>query len=44
MQCGGHQYPFSPKFFRKITYIGTLSELAFQVPLTQIDVPPAVYQ
>ncbi|KAI0260222.1 hypothetical protein BC834DRAFT_901746 [Gloeopeniophorella convolvens] len=34
----------SPKFFRKITYVGTLTELAFQVPLTQIDVPPAVYQ
>jgi hypothetical protein len=34
----------SPKFFRKITYITTLSALAFQVPLTQIDVPPAVYQ
>ncbi|KAI0056573.1 Rho GTPase activation protein [Artomyces pyxidatus] len=34
----------SPKFFRKITYIDTLSELACHVPLTQIDVPPAVYQ
>ncbi|KAH9986621.1 hypothetical protein BJV77DRAFT_1145577 [Russula vinacea] len=34
----------SPKFFRKITYVTSLSELAFQVPLTQIDVPPAVYQ
>ncbi|KAI0304322.1 hypothetical protein B0F90DRAFT_1625846 [Multifurca ochricompacta] len=34
----------SPKFFRKITYIATLTELAFQVPLTQIDVPPAVYE
>ncbi|KAJ3743312.1 Rho GTPase activation protein, partial [Lentinula raphanica] len=34
----------SPKFFRKITYIDTLSELACYVPLTQIDVPPAVYQ
>ncbi|KAJ3819677.1 Rho GTPase activation protein [Lentinula raphanica] len=34
----------SPKFFRKITYINTLSELACYVPLTQIDVPPAVYQ
>ncbi|KAI0315610.1 hypothetical protein OF83DRAFT_1131219 [Amylostereum chailletii] len=33
-----------PKFFRKITYIDTLSELAYHVPLTQIDVPPAVYQ
>ncbi|PFH48610.1 hypothetical protein AMATHDRAFT_149485, partial [Amanita thiersii Skay4041] len=34
----------SPKFFRKITYIQTLSELAFHVPLTQIDIHPAVYQ
>ncbi|KAH8096615.1 Rho GTPase activation protein [Cristinia sonorae] len=34
----------SPKFFRKITYIDTLSELAYHVPLTQIDIPPAVYQ
>ncbi|KAI0248596.1 Rho GTPase activation protein [Lactifluus subvellereus] len=34
----------SPKFFRKIMYIAALSELAFQVPLTQIDVPPAVYR
>ena len=34
----------SPKFFRKISYIDTLSELAHQVPLTQIDIPPSVYQ
>ncbi|KAJ7820219.1 hypothetical protein B0H14DRAFT_3111289 [Mycena olivaceomarginata] len=34
----------SPKFFRKLVYIPTLSELAAQVPLTQIDVAPAVYQ
>ncbi|OSX56415.1 hypothetical protein POSPLADRAFT_1159761 [Postia placenta MAD-698-R-SB12] len=34
----------SPKFFRKITYINTLSELACHIPLTQIDIPPAVYQ
>jgi hypothetical protein len=34
----------SPKFFRKLTYIQTLSELAYEVPLTQIDIPPAVYQ
>ncbi|PPQ68825.1 hypothetical protein CVT25_008873 [Psilocybe cyanescens] len=34
----------SPKFFRKLMYITTLSELARHVPLTQIDVPPAVYQ
>ncbi|KAL1754528.1 hypothetical protein FB107DRAFT_291552 [Schizophyllum commune] len=32
------------KFFRKIEYISTLSELAYHVPLTQIDIPPAVYQ
>ncbi|KZT23417.1 CDC42 rho GTPase-activating protein [Neolentinus lepideus HHB14362 ss-1] len=34
----------SPKFFRKITYINTLSDLAYQVPITQIDIPPSVYQ
>lgn len=34
----------SPKFFRKLTYVQTLSELAYEVPLTQIDIPPAVYQ
>jgi len=34
----------SPKFFRKIQYISTLSELAENVPLTQIDIAPAVYQ
>ncbi|EMD31367.1 hypothetical protein CERSUDRAFT_109395 [Gelatoporia subvermispora B] len=34
----------SPKFFRKITYVDTLSELAYHVPITQIDIPPAVYQ
>lgn len=34
----------SPKFFRKISYVNTLSELACQVPITQIDIPPAVYQ
>lgn len=33
----------SPKFFRKITYINTLSALACHVPLAQIDIPPAVY-
>ncbi|KZV83435.1 hypothetical protein EXIGLDRAFT_701436 [Exidia glandulosa HHB12029] len=33
----------SPKFFRKIQYIKTLSELAQYVPLTQIDIPPPVY-
>jgi hypothetical protein len=34
----------SPKFFSKIVYISTLSELAYHVPLTQIDIPPAVYK
>ncbi|KAK2463764.1 hypothetical protein APHAL10511_004202 [Amanita phalloides] len=34
----------SPKFFRKIIYIQTLSALASHVPITQIDIPPAVYQ
>ncbi|KLO09943.1 RhoGAP-domain-containing protein [Schizopora paradoxa] len=34
----------SPKFFRKITYIDTLSALSDHVPLTQIDIPPAVYK
>ncbi|KAF9256097.1 RhoGAP-domain-containing protein [Marasmius fiardii PR-910] len=33
----------SPKFFRKITYISSLSSLAYHIPLTQIDIPPAVY-
>ncbi|KAG9091697.1 hypothetical protein FRC06_000450 [Ceratobasidium sp. 370] len=33
----------SPKFFRKITYLSTLSELARHVPLTQIEIAPAVY-
>ncbi|KAG7096274.1 hypothetical protein E1B28_003722 [Marasmius oreades] len=33
----------SPKFFRKITYISNLSELAYHIPLTQIDIPPTVY-
>ncbi|KAG6887538.1 hypothetical protein C0995_014546 [Termitomyces sp. Mi166 len=34
----------SPKFFRKLVYIDTLSALATMVPITQIDIPPAVYQ
>lgn len=34
----------SPKFFRKIVHVSTLSDLAHYVPLTQIDIPPAVYQ
>lgn len=34
----------SPKFFRKIVYINTLSDLAHHVPFTQIDISPAIYQ
>ncbi|KAL4263013.1 Rho GTPase activation protein [Pleurotus pulmonarius] len=34
----------SPKFFRKLEYANTLTELAQHVPLTQIDIPPAVYR
>jgi Rho GTPase-activating protein 1 len=34
----------SPKFFRKLCYIDTLSHLATYVPLTQIDIPAPVYQ
>lgn len=33
----------SPKFYAKIDYISTLSELAKHVPLTQINIAPAVY-
>ncbi|KAL0572461.1 hypothetical protein V5O48_009501 [Marasmius crinis-equi] len=33
----------SPKFFRKLTYVSTLSELAYHIPITQIDIPPAAY-
>lgn len=36
-------YP-SPKFYQKIQYCSTLSELARHVPLTQIDLPPEIYQ
>ncbi|KAJ3516194.1 hypothetical protein NMY22_g14269 [Coprinellus aureogranulatus] len=34
----------SPKFFSKIVYVSTLSELAYYVPLTQIDIPAEVYR
>ncbi|KDQ15148.1 hypothetical protein BOTBODRAFT_131760 [Botryobasidium botryosum FD-172 SS1] len=34
----------NPKFFSKVTYIKTLSQLATHVPLVQIDIPPAVYK
>ena len=33
----------SPKFFRKIEYVDTLSQLALAVPITQIQIPAAVY-
>ncbi|RKP09251.1 Rho GTPase activation protein, partial [Thamnocephalis sphaerospora] len=34
----------SPKFARKLTYVSTLSGLATEIPLRQIELPPAVYQ
>lgn len=34
----------SPKFFRKIQYVPTLSALAENVPLTNLELPPAVYK
>ncbi|CAG8785162.1 3401_t:CDS:2, partial [Gigaspora rosea] len=34
----------NPKFAKKVKYVLTLSELARYVPLTQIDIPPAVYE
>ena len=33
----------SPKFYSKVEYIATLSDLAQQVPITQINIHPAVY-
>jgi Rho GTPase-activating protein 1 len=33
----------SPKFYAKIEYIGTLSDLARHVPITQMNIHPAVY-
>jgi Rho GTPase-activating protein 1 len=35
---------YSPKFFRKIQYVPTLSALATFVPLTNLDLHPAVYK
>jgi len=32
------------KFFSKVSYVKTLSQLATHVPLIQIDIPPAVYK
>ncbi|EPQ27841.1 uncharacterized protein PFL1_04586 [Pseudozyma flocculosa PF-1] len=37
-------YFVSPKFPKKVTTVYTLSELARHIPLTQIDIPPAVLQ
>ncbi|CAG8545036.1 8158_t:CDS:2 [Acaulospora morrowiae] len=34
----------SPKFSKKVQYVHTLSELARYVPITRIDIPPAVYE
>ncbi|KAG8890717.1 hypothetical protein FRB98_006221 [Tulasnella sp. 332] len=42
--CTQLGFACSPKFFRKIQYVSTLSDLAEHVPLTQIDIAPAVYQ
>jgi len=33
----------SPKFYSKIEYISTLSDLALHVPITQMNIHPAVY-
>ncbi|KIM28453.1 hypothetical protein M408DRAFT_329507 [Serendipita vermifera MAFF 305830] len=33
----------SPKFYSKIEYVSTLSELAIHVPLAQMNIHPAVY-
>ncbi|PVF98450.1 Rho GTPase activation protein, partial [Serendipita vermifera] len=33
----------SPKFYAKIEYVGTLSDLAKHVPITQMNIHPAVY-
>jgi len=33
----------SPKFFRKIEYLDTLSQLASAVPIMQVQIPAAVY-
>jgi len=34
----------SPKFFRKLVYVSTLTELAAFVPLNQINIPQVVYE
>ncbi|KAJ2722585.1 hypothetical protein GGI07_003228 [Coemansia sp. Benny D115] len=34
----------SPKFAKKVQWIDTLSELAYKVPIDQINIPPEVYQ
>ncbi|KAJ1731966.1 hypothetical protein LPJ61_002272 [Coemansia biformis] len=38
------RHPSSPKFFAKVTWVDTLSQLAAMVPLNQISVPEPVYQ
>ncbi|KAJ2026313.1 hypothetical protein GGI06_000217 [Coemansia sp. S85] len=35
---------FSPKFFAKISWVDTLSQLATMVPLNQVSIPQAVYE
>lgn len=34
----------SPKFAKKVKWIDTLSQLALEVPIDQINIPPEVYQ
>ncbi|KAJ1643419.1 hypothetical protein LPJ64_004801 [Coemansia asiatica] len=34
----------SPKFAKKVQWIDTLSQLAYSVPIDQINIPPEVYQ
>ncbi|KAJ2078384.1 hypothetical protein H4R24_004517 [Coemansia sp. RSA 988] len=40
----GRRRKSSPKFFAKITWVDTLSQLAALVPLSQINVPHPVYE
>ncbi|KAJ1827971.1 hypothetical protein LPJ56_001364 [Coemansia sp. RSA 2599] len=34
----------SPKFAKKVQWVDTLSQLAYSVPIDQINIPPEVYQ
>ncbi|KAJ2225545.1 hypothetical protein IWW45_007822 [Coemansia sp. RSA 485] len=34
----------SPKFFAKVAWVDTLSQLASMVPLNQINIPQPVYE